>query len=56
MREMFRAPPTDLRNRRHRADRLAADGGLTLRLPVVPQLSWIAKTGRCFGRGLPSGR
>jgi AraC family transcriptional regulator of adaptative response / DNA-3-methyladenine glycosylase II len=56
MREMFRAPPTDLRNRRHRADRFAADGRLTLRLPVVPQLSWVAKTGRCFGRRLPGQR
>jgi AraC family transcriptional regulator of adaptative response / DNA-3-methyladenine glycosylase II len=36
---VFRAPPTDLRHRRHRADRLAADGGLTLRLPVVTACS-----------------
>jgi AraC family transcriptional regulator of adaptative response / DNA-3-methyladenine glycosylase II len=42
MREVFRASPTDLRNRRHRADRLAADGGLTLRLPVVPGYDWDA--------------
>ena len=42
MREVFRAPPTDLRHRRHRADRLAADGGLTLRLPVVPGDDWDA--------------
>jgi AraC family transcriptional regulator, regulatory protein of adaptative response / DNA-3-methyladenine glycosylase II len=42
MREVFRASPTDLRNRRHRADRLAADGGLTLRLPVVPGYDWEA--------------
>src|SRR5262249_33784252 len=33
MREVFRASPTDLRNRRRRSDRLAADGGLALRLP-----------------------
>ena len=38
--EVFREAPTDLRNRRHRADRLAADGGLTLRLPVVPGYDW----------------
>ena len=38
MREVFRASPTDLRHRRHRADRLAADGGLTLRLPVAARL------------------
>ena len=42
MQEVFRASPTDLRNRRHRADRLAADGGLTLRLPVVPGYDWDA--------------
>ncbi|HEX6524514.1 MAG TPA: helix-turn-helix domain-containing protein [Streptosporangiaceae bacterium] len=30
MREVFRASPTDLRRRRRRTDRLAADGGLTL--------------------------
>ena len=42
MREVFRASPTDLRRRRHRADRFAADGGLTLRLPVVPGYDWDA--------------
>src|ERR1700722_14927408 len=42
MREVFRAPPTELRHRRRRADRLAADGGLTLRLPVVPGYDWDA--------------
>ncbi len=42
MHEVFRASPSDLRNRRHRADRLAADGGLTLRLPVVPGYDWDA--------------
>jgi AraC family transcriptional regulator, regulatory protein of adaptative response / DNA-3-methyladenine glycosylase II len=40
MREVFREAPTDLRNRRHRADRLAADGGLTLRLPVLSGYDW----------------
>jgi AraC family transcriptional regulator, regulatory protein of adaptative response / DNA-3-methyladenine glycosylase II len=38
--EVFHASPTDLRSRRRRADRLAADGGLTLRLPVVPGYDW----------------
>jgi AraC family transcriptional regulator, regulatory protein of adaptative response / DNA-3-methyladenine glycosylase II len=42
MREVFRESPTDLRNRRHRADRLTADGGLTLRLPTVPGYDWDA--------------
>jgi methylphosphotriester-DNA--protein-cysteine methyltransferase len=32
MQEVFRASPTDLRSRRHRVDRLVADGGLALRL------------------------
>jgi len=40
MREVFHASPTDLRNRRRRNDRLAADGGLVLRLPVVPGYDW----------------
>jgi len=34
---VFRTPPTDLRNRRRRAD-----GGLTLRLPVLPGYDWDA--------------
>ena len=42
MQDVFRASPTGLRRRRHRADRLAADGGLTLRLPVVPGYDWDA--------------
>ncbi len=42
MREVFRAPPTELRARRHRADRLVADGGLTLRLPVPSGYDWDA--------------
>jgi AraC family transcriptional regulator of adaptative response / DNA-3-methyladenine glycosylase II len=40
MQEVFRASPTDLRRRRHRADRLVADGGLALRLPVLPGYDW----------------
>ena len=42
MKEVFRASPTDLRSRRHRADRLVADGGLALRLPVLPGYDWDA--------------
>lgn len=42
MREVFRASPSDLRKRRHRADRLVADGGLALRLPVPPGYDWDA--------------
>ena len=53
MREVFRASPTDLRQRRHRADRLAADGGLTLRLPVVPGYDWDATRAFLAARLVP---
>jgi len=53
MREVFRASPTDLRRRRHRSDRLAADGGLTLRLPVVPGYDWDAMRAFLAARLLP---
>lgn len=39
-REVFRSSPTELRARRRRHDRLVADGGLTLRLPVAGPLDW----------------
>jgi len=38
--DIFRACPRDLRARRRRADRLAADGGLALRLPYLGPLDW----------------
>jgi AraC family transcriptional regulator, regulatory protein of adaptative response / DNA-3-methyladenine glycosylase II len=40
MRQVFRAAPGELRARRRRADRLAADGGLTMRLPFQPPFDW----------------
>lgn len=40
MREVFRASPHQLRARRRKADRLAADGGLTLRLPIAVPYDW----------------
>src|SRR5215475_14261151 len=40
MQEIFRFSPLQLRQRRRRADRLAADGGLTLRLPFTPPYDW----------------
>jgi len=46
MQEVFRASPADLRDRRRRADRLAADGGLALRLPVMPGYDWEAMARR----------
>ncbi|MET7459131.1 AlkA N-terminal domain-containing protein [Nonomuraea sp. NPDC005501] len=53
MREVFRASPTDLRDRRHRADRLVADGGLALRLPVVPGYDWDAVRDFLAARAVP---
>ena len=51
MREVFGASPTDLRDRRRRADRLAADGGLALRLPAAARL----RLGRHVRRSSPRG-
>jgi AraC family transcriptional regulator of adaptative response / DNA-3-methyladenine glycosylase II len=53
MQDVFRGSPTSLRQRRHRADRLAADGGLTLRLPVVPGYDWDAVRGFLAARLVP---
>ncbi|MDT7803251.1 MAG: AraC family transcriptional regulator [Actinomycetota bacterium] len=53
MREVFRAAPSDLRDRRRRADRLVADGGLPLRLPVVPGYDWDAVRGLLAARAVP---
>ena len=53
MLEVFHASPTDLRGRRHRADRLAADGGLALRLPVVPGYDWDAMRTFLAARAVP---
>ena len=40
--QVFHAPPTELRSRRRRGDRLADSGGLTLRLPYRGALDWDA--------------
>ena len=40
MQDTFRASPRELRERRRKADRLTADGGLTLRLPFAAPLDW----------------
>lgn len=53
MREVFRAAPSDLRERRRRADRLVADGGLVLRLPFVPGYDWAAVRGFLAVRAVP---
>jgi AraC family transcriptional regulator of adaptative response / DNA-3-methyladenine glycosylase II len=53
MQEVFRAAPTDLRERRHRTDRLVADGGLLLRLPVLPGYDWDSVRTFLAGRAVP---
>ena len=51
--EIFRAPPQELRARRRRHDRLAADGGLALRLPFDGPLDWDTMLGYFAGRAIP---
>lgn len=53
MKLVFRASPLELRNRRRRSDRLAADGGLLLRLPFAPPLNWDALTAFLAERAVP---
>jgi AraC family transcriptional regulator of adaptative response / DNA-3-methyladenine glycosylase II len=53
MREVFRASPRELRSRRRRADRLAADGGLTMRLPFHPPFDWEGVVAFLAGRAVP---
>lgn len=53
IREVFRAAPSELRERRRRADRLAADGGLALRLPVLPGYDWNAVCSFLAARATP---
>jgi AraC family transcriptional regulator of adaptative response / DNA-3-methyladenine glycosylase II len=52
-RDIFHAPPGELRARRHRSDRLAADGGLTLRLSHRPGLDWDAMLTYLAARAIP---
>jgi AraC family transcriptional regulator of adaptative response / DNA-3-methyladenine glycosylase II len=53
MREIFRASPRELRDRRRRSDRLAADGGLVLRLPFTPPYDWEAMCTFLGERAIP---
>jgi AraC family transcriptional regulator of adaptative response / DNA-3-methyladenine glycosylase II len=53
MREVFKASPRELRDRRRRADRLTADGGLTMRLPFQPPLDWEARAAFFAGLAVP---
>lgn len=51
--EIFRDSPSALRARRRRADRLAADGGLALRLPFDGPLDWDALLDFLAARAIP---
>jgi AraC family transcriptional regulator of adaptative response / DNA-3-methyladenine glycosylase II len=53
LREVFRATPTELRSRRRRTDRLAADGGLDLRVPTAQPFDWPALAAWLAGRAVP---
>ncbi|SFW91057.1 bifunctional transcriptional activator/DNA repair enzyme AdaA [Amycolatopsis australiensis] len=53
MKQVFRASPVELRDRRRRADRLAADGGLAMRLPFAPPLDWETLSGYLHDRAVP---
>ncbi len=52
-REVFHASPRELRQRRRCTDRLAADGGLTLRLPFGTPFDWEAMIGFLAARAIP---
>jgi len=52
-REVFRDSPSALRARRRRTDRLAADGGLVMRLPFYGPLDWEAMLAYFAGRAIP---
>ena len=51
--DVFRAGPSDLRARRRASDRLAADGGLRLRLPFRGPLDWPALLAYFAARAIP---
>jgi AraC family transcriptional regulator of adaptative response / DNA-3-methyladenine glycosylase II len=53
MHEIFRSRPQQLRQRRRLADRLAADGGLALRLPFTPPYDWDAALAFLAERAIP---
>ncbi len=53
MRQVFLASPRELRDRRHRTDRLAADGGLTMRLPFQPPFDWDHMAALLADRAVP---
>ena len=52
-RDVFRMSPRELRTRRCAADRLAADGGLLMRLPYHGQLDWERMVAYFAARAIP---
>jgi AraC family transcriptional regulator, regulatory protein of adaptative response / DNA-3-methyladenine glycosylase II len=52
-RDVFRMPPRELRARRRVSDRLAADGGLLLRLPYKGPLDWPGMLDYFAARAIP---
>ena len=52
-RDVFRMPPRELRARRRVSDRLAADGGLLLRLPYKGPLDWPLMLDYFTARAIP---
>ncbi|TDD52938.1 DNA-3-methyladenine glycosylase 2 family protein [Kribbella antibiotica] len=53
MREIFRAAPKELRDRRRKTDRLTADGGLVLRLPYTAPYDWEAMIAFLAANAIP---
>ena len=52
LQEVFRASPSELRRRRRAADRLVADGGLSVRLPYEGALDWPTMASYLSGRAV----
>jgi AraC family transcriptional regulator of adaptative response / DNA-3-methyladenine glycosylase II len=52
-RDVFRMPPRELRGRRRKSDLLAAEAGLTVRLPFDGPLDWRSLLGYFEARAIP---
>jgi AraC family transcriptional regulator, regulatory protein of adaptative response / DNA-3-methyladenine glycosylase II len=53
MREVFRATPKELREKRRRTDRLVTDGGLAMRLPFTAPYDWDGVLAFLAARAVP---
>jgi len=53
MHETFRSSPQKLRQRRQHSDRLVADGGLALRIPISGPYDWDAMLGFLMASAIP---